>query len=147
MNPREAIRGIRARRLGIAMRCPRAVLPAVVGGLTLWNIITACSPGPTTSSSGNVVAVVTGPSSLRVGEVAQLSITLRFPDGTLKPVQPSQGALIEVRSSDPRVVTVSPSGEVRGISPGSAMVTVTPSIASAENNNRLPGTVAITVVP
>ena len=128
------------------MRCMRVVLPAVVGGITLWNIITACSPSPS-GPSGNVVAVVTGPSSLRVGETAQLSITLTFPDGRMNPVQPSQGTLIEVRSSDARVLTVSASGEVRGVSPGSAIVTVTPSPASAEGNNRVPGTIAITVVP
>ena len=127
-----------------AMKFMRVVLPAVVGGLTLWNIITACSPG---RSVGNVVAVVSGPSSLRVGETAQLSITLTFPDGRMNPVQPSQGTLIEIRSSDTRILTVSASGEVRGISPGSAIVTVTPSTASAENNNRVPGILAITVVP
>ena len=128
------------------MRCMRVVLPAVVGGMTLWNIITACGPAPS-GSSRNVVAVVTGPSSLRVGETAQLSITLTFPDGRMNPVQPSQGTLIEVRSSDTRVLTVSASGEVRGVSPGSAIVTVTPSTAAAEGNNRVPGTIAITVVP
>ena len=128
------------------MRGMRVVLPAVVGAMTLWNIITACSPGPT-SSRGNVVAVVAGPSSVRVGETAQLSITLTFPDGRMTPVQPSQGTLIEIRSSDTRVLTVSAGGEVRGISPGSAIVTVTPSTASAENNNPVSGTIAITVVP
>jgi hypothetical protein len=132
------------------MRCRRVVVPAILGGLTVWNILTACSLGPSRGarpSNLNVVAVVTGPSTLRVGETAQLSITLTFPDGRMTPVQPSQPTLIEVRSSDTRVLTVSASAEVRGISPGSAVVTVTPSPAAAENNNRVPGVITITVVP
>jgi hypothetical protein len=128
----------------IAMRWMRLLSPTVVAGLTAWNVITACSPG---QRSLSVVAVVTGPSILRVGESAQLSITLTYPDGRMNPVQPSQGTLIEIRSSDTRILTVSAGGEVHGVSPGTATVTVTPSTASAENNNRVPGVIAIRVVP
>jgi hypothetical protein len=126
------------------MKGMRIVMPLVLGAVTVWNIITACSPGQPTR---NVVAVVTGPSTLRVGETAQLSVTLTFPDGRNNPVQPSQTTSIDVHSSDTRILTVTPSAEVQGISPGSAIVTVTPSMAAAENYNRVPGTIAIRVVP
>jgi hypothetical protein len=126
------------------MKGLRVVFLLVLCGVTIWNIITACSPGQPTR---NVIAVVTGPSSVRVGETAQLSITLTFPDGRNNPVPPSQTTSIEVRSSDTRILTVTPSAEVQGISPGSAVVTVTPSMAIAENYNRVPGTIAIRVVP
>ncbi|MSO55636.1 MAG: hypothetical protein EXQ55_01750 [Acidobacteria bacterium] len=95
----------------------------------------------------DVTAHVTGPSTVRVGEVIQLAVTLRYSDGTSTPLQPSQSSGVVLESSNTSVLTVSVAGEVRGIAPGTATVTATPSVTSTGTGNRIAGTIAITVVP
>ncbi len=119
------------------------VVGMVLAALAVMGM-SACSPG---LYRRKVTASVTGPSSIRVGETAQLSITLTFSDGTSNLLQPSQASSVEVQSSNPSVLTVTGDGQIRGISPGTATVTVTPSVTSVGNNNRTPGTLAIVVIP
>jgi hypothetical protein len=95
----------------------------------------------------DVTAQVTGPATLRVGEVARLAVTLTFSDGTSNLLQPSQIASIVLESSNTSVLTVSAAGEVRGIAPGTATVTATPSVTTTGTGKRTAGTIAITVVP
>jgi Bacterial Ig-like domain (group 2) len=75
-------------------------------------------------------------------------VTLTFSDGTSNPLQPSQFAAVVIfDSSNTSVLTVSEAGEVRGIAPGTATVTATPSVTSTGSGQRTAGTIAITVVP
>jgi hypothetical protein len=97
--------------------------------------------------SRDVTAQVTGPATVRVGEVIQLAVTLTFSDGTSNPVQPSQTSSIIMESSNTSVLTVSVAGEVRGIAPGTATVKATPSVMSTGTGKRTAGTIAIAVVP
>ena len=97
--------------------------------------------------SRDVTAHVTGPATVRVGEVIQLAVTLMFSDGTSNPLQPSQISEVTFDSSNTSVLTVSEAGEVRGIAPGTATVTATPSVTSTGTGKRTAGTIAITVVP
>jgi uncharacterized protein YjdB len=97
--------------------------------------------------SRDVTAQVTGPASVRVGEVIQLAVTLTFSDGTSNLLQPSQISGVVFESSNTSVLTVSMAGEVRGIAPGTATVTATPSVTSTGTGKRTAGTIVITVVP
>ena len=97
--------------------------------------------------SRDVTAHVTGPATLRVGEVIQLAVTLTFSDGTSNPLQPSQISSVMFDSSNTSVLTVSEAGEVRGIALGTATVTATPSATTTGTGKRTAGTIAITVVP
>src|SRR4051794_1038263 len=97
----------------------RSFLVAIVASLAL----AACEPA---LYKRGVTASVTGPSTLQVGEVAQLAVTLTFSDGASYPVEPSRSSYIRLQSSNPGVLSVSSRGEVRGIAPGTATVTVTP---------------------
>jgi hypothetical protein len=103
--------------------------------------LTACG-----EYSRDVTAQVTGPATVRVGEVIQLAVTLTFSDGTSNPLQPSQIGEVIFDSSNTSVLTVSEAGEVRGIGPGTATVTATPSVTSTGTGKRTAGTIAITVV-
>jgi Bacterial Ig-like domain (group 2) len=96
--------------------------------------------------SRDVTAQVTGPSTVRVGEVIQLAVTLIFSDGTSNPLEPSQISEVTFDSSNTNVLTVSKAGEVRGIAPGTATVTATPAVTSTGTGKRTAGTIAITVV-
>jgi hypothetical protein len=118
----------------------RAGLPVV--GLALISL-TACFG----EYSRDVTAQVTGPATVRVGEVIQLAVTLTFSDGTSGLVQPSQTSSIILESSNTSVLTVSVDGVARGIAPGTATVTATPSVTSTGTGKRTAGTIAITVVP
>jgi hypothetical protein len=122
----------------------RTVLTSLLVGLTVLQILTACSPQ---TSRGKVTAIVTGPSSVRVGESAQLSVTLQFDDGRTNMLAPSQISSTTIQSSNTSVLTVSARGEVRGVSPGTATVTVIPSATADGNYSPIPGWLAITVVP
>jgi uncharacterized lipoprotein YajG len=124
-----------------AMISTRTVLMSLLVGLTVLEILTACTRQP---SRSYVTAIVTGPSSVRVGESAQLSITLRFDDGRTDSLAPSQITSTMIRSSNTSVLTVSPSGEVRGIAPGTVTVTVVP---STTDGSPIAGWLAISVVP
>ena len=84
---------------------------------------------------------------MRVGEVIQLAVTLTFSDGTSNPLAPSQMGSIVFDSSNTIVLTVSQAGEVRGIAPGTATVTATPSVTSTGTGKRTAGTIALTVLP
>lgn len=95
----------------------------------------------------DVTAQVTGPATVRVGEVIQLAVTLAFSDGTSNLVQPSQTSSVDLESSNTSVLTVSVAGQVRGIAPGTAIVKATPSVTSTGTGKRTAGTIAITVVP
>jgi uncharacterized protein YjdB len=97
--------------------------------------------------SRDVTALVTGPASVRVGEVSQLVVTLMYSDGTSNPLRPSQFGGVTLESSNTRVLTVSAAGEVHGIAPGTATVTATPSVTSTGTGKRTAGTIAISVVP
>ena len=97
--------------------------------------------------SRDVTAQVTGPATVHVGEVIQLAVTLTFSDGTSNPLQPSEISAVIFDSSNTSVLTVSEAGEVRGIAPGTATVTATPSVTSTGTGKRTAGTIAITVVP
>ena len=94
----------------------------------------------------DVTAHVTGPTTVRVGEVIQLAVTLTFSDGTSNLVQPSQLSWVTFDSSNTSVLTVSEAGEVRGIAPGTATVTATPDATTTGTGKRTAGTIAITVV-
>ena len=86
--------------------------------------------------------VVTGPSSLRVEETAQLSITITsFAGDNPSPLEPSGRTMI-LQSSDPRVLTVTGTGEIRGISPGTVTILVFPTTHRGQS-----GDIVITVVP
>jgi hypothetical protein len=95
----------------------------------------------------DVTAQVTGPASVRVGEVIQLAVTLMYSDGTSNPLEPSLISEVIFHSSNTSVLTVSEAGEVRGIAPGTATVTATPSVTTTGTGKRTAGTIAITVVP
>ena len=95
----------------------------------------------------DVTAQVTGPTSVRVGAVIQLTVTLTYSDGTANPLQPSQFTAIFLESSDGRVLLVSEAGVARGITPGTATVTATPTATTTGTGKRTPGTLVITVVP
>jgi Bacterial Ig-like domain (group 2) len=97
--------------------------------------------------SRDVTAQVTGPATVRVGEVIQLAVTLTFSDGTSNPLEPSQISEVIFHSTNTSILTVSEAGEVRGIAPGTATVTATPSVTSTGSGQRTAGTIAITVVP
>ena len=104
--------------------------------------LTACG-----EYSRDVTAQVTGPATVRVGEVIQLAVTLIFSDGTSNPLEPSQISEVTFESSNANVLTVSEVGEVRGNAPGTATVTATPAATSTGTGKRTAGTIAITVVP
>ena|SRR5687768_5979972 len=95
----------------------------------------------------DVRAELSGPSTVRVGEVIQLAVTLRFSDGTSNLLQPSQIASVVFESSNASVLTVSPLGEARGLSPGTATIAATPSVTSTGTGKRTPGTLVIQVIP
>jgi hypothetical protein len=118
----------------------RSWLVVIVASLTLG----ACE---TAFLKRGVTASVMGPSTLHVGEVAQLAVTLTFSDGESNPVPPSQSTYIRLQSSNTAVLSVSSSGEVRGIAPGTATVTVTPDATTVAYGSITPGTIAIAVVP
>lgn len=65
---------------------------------------------------------------LRVGETAQLAISVAGSNGLYTVLQPSQiiRPHVIVSSSDPKILTVSDTGLMRGISPGLATVSATP---------------------
>jgi Bacterial Ig-like domain (group 2) len=97
--------------------------------------------------SRDVTAQVTGPTTVRVGEAIQLAVTLTFSDGTSSPLGPSRIGWVMFESSNTSVLTVSEAGEVRGIAPGTAIVTATPDATTTGTGKRTEGTIAITVVP
>ena len=106
-------------------RNPRATRLLIVVLATLTFLSTAaCVPVNIDSIELVNIITVTGPSTLRVEETAQLSIATIY-DGNSSPLEPSGWRTRIMQSSDPRVLTVTGTGEVRGISPGTVTILVT----------------------
>lgn len=95
---------------------------------------------------GDVNVQITGPATIRVGEIVQLDATYAYSDAPFNPVQPGFRS-VSWESSETHVLSVSLDGAVRGIAPGTATVTATPFVSCYGPIDRISGTLTITVVP
>ncbi|HEX8210845.1 MAG TPA: Ig-like domain-containing protein [Longimicrobium sp.] len=97
-------------------------------------LLTACSDDPAGPASVESVEVTSPAASIVAGQTMQLSIVLKDPSGNVLP-----GRAITWNSDNKAVATVSASGVVTALTPGSATIT-----ASAEEKV---GRVALTIAP
>ena len=102
----------------------------------------------------DVTAEVQGPSQLRVGEEALLTLRLLYSDGSVYPTEPSSvrierssiNAGADWIASDPARATVGAAlGLVRGISAGDVVITATPGATTTGTGRRIAGTIRLTI--
>ena len=105
-------------------------------------LTTGCTPG---MYSRDVTAVVSGPTSVRVGATVQLTVRLEFSDGSVRLLAPSMMASVEWSSSNTAVASINFQGTVTGVAPGTAVITATPATTSTGTGDRTAGTHTITV--
>jgi len=100
--------------------------PALPGCLLLSLVLHGCAPSPTEREPEPASVEVLPPSpAIHAGEGVQMSAVVRDQTG-----QPLPGAVVRWSGSDDAVATVSASGAVSGVRPGTATVTATSGSAS-----------------
>lgn len=92
----------------------------------------------------DITAVVTGPSTISVGQTVLLQCTLEYSDGSKSPLTPSLAGAVIWTSSNNAVATVDGFGGVTGVSAGTVTITATPSPFQTDGK-RTPGNHSITV--
>jgi uncharacterized protein YjdB len=92
----------------------------------------------------DVTVVVTGPTTVQVGETVLLNARLEYSKGLPEIVGPSTAALVSWSSSNTTIATVDFFGFVTGVAPGSVTITATPA-SGITDGKRTAGTHAMTV--
>jgi hypothetical protein len=93
----------------------------------------------------DLVATISGPSTLQVGASAQYRASITRNGKPQSPTAPSGDAVMWA-SSDDAIATVTPQGVVTGVAPGQVTISGTPFDGFSKGGTRTPGTLLVTVV-
>ena len=93
----------------------------------------------------DVVAVISGPTTVEVGKTALLKARLEYSDGEFVDLGPAHIGTVLWQSSNTSVATIDQAGLVTGVAAGTVTITATPHPVTTGSGQRTPDTHDMTV--